>query len=494
MRIAVVSALLILSFVRSASARVGFDREVVKIKGRVLTTTHGDLDGDGQSDLLVAYRRGTGLDAHRYLGIFFRRKDGFASAPSIAFEVPKQAILFDLGQVDGRPGLEVLYMSDTGVWAHSFAGGKGRPVKKLISVPTLLGYPEPDKLARWNFARELEGRDVVFVPGRREFELFTFKESGFKSDCRLNIQRRTTVYGPSDRWDYALMVTTRIPSLSFAQLSEDDNLDFVTHQGGRISVHLGDGKGCFSRLPDRRQLYEMRTDEEIRNDSATVSSEISDLDRDGHADLVLTKVGGGLTRLRTVVKMYRGDGLGGFEIKPAQSLESSGFGAYIHYGDIDADGSVEMVQPKMDISIVGLTKILLSSRVTIDVLIRRAATNGPSFFEAKPTQTLQTTFGFDFSRPSGVLGTIPVFEQDFDGDGVPDALLSKGRDEMGLHRGQRKRSEPFMDDASLGLNGPGSFSTAVIKPNPKGRPELVVWFPDQASLGDLVYIYRMKRG
>jgi hypothetical protein len=280
-----------------------------------------------------------------------------------------------------------------------------------------------------------------------------------------------------------------VPNLEVVEATGDAHVDLVTHLGEMFAVHPGRPDGCFARRAQRRQLLRIRTPEEQRTGAASVSAALEDFDGDGLADLALTKVSGGLTDMKTEIRLFRGEKGGGFATPPRQRFETEGFGAFSEYEDIDGDGQVEMVQPRAEVSILGLTKILLSSSVSLDVLIRERSADGDRFFDPEPVQILETSFGLDFSQPSGLLGAVPVFGHDFDADGRPDALLSKGRDEMGLHRGQAGEVI-FEDDAPYAIEGEGSYAAFVVEPGPGRRPELLVWYPNRRGLDDTFLIHR----
>lgn len=483
-----------------ASGAVGFEARTSRVPGQIADVVAADLDGDGKEDLAVTYRRGEGPSAQTFVAVFFRGAPGFGPTPDLAFAAPRGAAIFDVGPLDEEPGAELVYLTDTGVWAHGFRGRNPSPVRKILPVLSLVAEPELGDLPAWDFVRApAPGMETtVIVPGRRSLRLFRPGASGLEPACRVDVEQRSyyAVSGSRSRGrrggasgSYAFGVTTTIPHLELVEATGDDRLDLVTHVDDLLAVHPGTEGGCFERKAVRRQRFGMRTPEEERTGAASVGAEVVDIDGDGIADLVLTKVSGGLTDLKTEIRLYPGEKGGGFASKPRQTFLDEGFGAFSRYVDVDGDGKLEMVQPRAEVSILGLTRVLLSSSVSLDVLIRRRSSSPERFFDPEPVQELTTTFGLDFSQPSGLLGSIPVFGEDFDGDGRPDALLSKGRDEMELHRGRPGR-KPFEGDARYGLEGEGSSATLVLDPGSGARPELLVWYPRRRGKEDTMVVHR----
>lgn len=525
------------SFRREAYAEaVGFTGQSSKVPGQVMSVAPGDLDGDGLEDLTVAYRRGVGPTAERFLAVFFRRPEGLSRTPDLAFGAPRGAAIFDVGDVDGAPGEELVYLTDSGVWAHGFGGRTGKPVEKILPALSLIGDPEDDDLPSWDFVRNLSsgaeamakgaGRDrgspssgrngglsqaststpseaarpatTILLPGRRDLRLFRPGASSVEPFCRVRVEQKSYYSvqgaGPASPrgargGSFAFRVTTTIPNLELVEADGDGRLDLVTHFEDLISFHPGTEDGCFARTAARRQLMGMRTREELRSDDAFVSASVQDLDGDGIADLALTKVSGGLTNFRTEIRLHRGEKGGGYASEPAQVFQTEGFGAFAQFEDIDGDGAVDMVQPRAEISILGLTRVLLSQTAAIDIVIRKRSSDPRRFFDPEPVQVLETVFGLDFSSSSGLLGSIPLFGHDFNGDGRPDLLLSRGKDRMALHRG-RAGAKPFEDDSRYVLEGPGSFSTRVLRPGLGMAPEVLVWYPGRKGLDDTLNVYR----
>lgn len=482
------------------AGRVGFEARTSKVPGQIVALEPGDLDGDGTQDLLVVYRRGSGTSARRFVGVFFGRATGFERGPDVAFSVPTEAAVFDVGDVDGQPGDEAVYLTESGVWAHGFRGRKAEPPRRILGLLSLVGDPEEGDLPAWDFVRTLTATaagSVVMVPGRRELRLFREQDGALVEFCEVDISRRSyySTGGPGGGRSsgpgsgFSFQATTSIPHLSFVEATGDARVDLVTHRDDLFELHPGTADGCFSRSAVRRQQLRVRSAEEQRRGEASVSARVKDLDGDGIADVALTKVSGGLTNLRTEIRLHRGRAGGGFEARPVQVFQASGFGAFARFQDIDGDGRMEMVQPRAEVSIIGMTRVLLSSSFTVDVLIRRSSDRPGQVFTENPVQTLRTTFGLDFGSASGLLGSAPLFGHDFDGDGRLDLMLSKGKSEMGLHRG-RTGPKPFEDRDRFGLEGPGSIATRVLTPGLGRRPEVLIWYPGRKGLDDTFYTYR----
>lgn len=493
-------ALVVYSFVLTTTPslaradRTGFEARVSTVPGHLLSVSHGDLDGDGLEDLVATYKRGASGQVDRYVAVFFRRASGLPPKPDLAFEALDAAVVYDVGEVDGRPGDEIVYLTDTGVWAHGFPDREAHPVRRLVATASLFAEPQRDALSHWDYVRKIDGKVLVMVPGTRDIRMFRVGKAGLEPACRIRIDRRSTYSGAFSGASgmggapFGLRVTTTLPTIDFIDATGDGRADLVSHFEDFLSIYPGGEDGCFDLRPSHRQAMNARTPEELSSGNMSAMATPVDLDGDDVADLVVTKIGGGLTDLHTEIRLHRSAKGGGFEKEPSQVFELSGFSAFSVFEDVDGDGAIEMVQPKAEISIMALTQVLLSSTFSIDVLVRRAV-KGRSFFSEEPVQTLSTEMGIDFSRPNGLLGAIPQFGHDFDGDGRLDVLMSKGKDEMGLYRGVAGE-EPFESDDKLGFDGPGSIATRVVDPGKGRAPEVVVWYPGRPGMKGTIRSYR----
>lgn len=491
-----------------AEGRAEFVRQALSIPGSLLAVEYGDLNGDRRTDLVVSYRRGAGPDARRYIGVFLRSDKGYPGIPSIAFRAPARASLFDVGDALRDPGGpardEIVYLTATGVFAQVVEGTAPRPSVRVVNVSTLAAGPEEARLEAWDFLRPAGpgGPLVLLVPGRRTLFVYRRGPAGFVRWAALSLGMfhryaaesptvRRTRRGATPGRGFSVRATTIVPTVDFVEQTGDDRLDIVSHYEDRVAVHPQEADGSFDRQPAHRQWFRMRTPSELETRDTALSAHVQDLDADGIADLALTKIGGGITTLKTEVRLYRGRPGGGFQPEPAQRFTDDGFAVLTQYTDVDGDGRLEMVHPRSEVSIVSMTRAMLSSELSLDVRIRRSTKAGPAFFQARPVQALTARYGLDLTVGAAVRGAAPAFGHDFDGDGRRDALLSRGADKLGIFAGTARLKEPFNDDAWETLSVPGSQFTRVVPSRSDGRarPQVVVAYPGRRKLSGTLYVF-----
>lgn len=486
-----------------SGAQAGFDRQDLQVPGSLLWVTPSDLDGDGWTDLVVSYLRGRGPKAQRYIGVFFRSEKGYPGRPQLAFAAPNGAGAFDVGDAVGDAAEELLYLTSSGVFVQPVVDRKAQRPVRLLGASTLMTGPEENDLVAWDFLRKIEPDKppLLIVPGRRALRLYRRNGDKFESfhDLRVDMMSYIDAESPTYRRSrrgggpgrqYAFRVTTIIPNVDFIDQTGDGRWDVVTHYEDRVAVFAQDAEGKLAERPTKRQWFSVRTPEEQEARDSGVSAQIQDLDGDGIADLCLAKIGGGLSTLKTELRLYRGLAGGGFETTPAQVFEDEGFANLVTFRDVNGDGRLEMIHPHSEVSIMSMSRALLSQTISLDVRIRKQA-SAPKFFNPKPIQTVTARYGLDFTVGTAIRGTAPLFGYDFNQDRRLDVILPEGSDKMGLHRGQTGEDDWFEDEARIRLSAPGTNQTLIVpsRSDDKARPDLLMYYVARKDLTGKLYVF-----
>lgn len=494
--LALTATALLLASATPAEAKARFSKVELAVPGQIFWIDWGDLDGDGLVDLVVGYGRGIGPEAQRYLAVFFRGPAGFAREPDLKFGAPPSTAIYDLG--DALPGGadEIVYMSRFGVYAQSLAGRKAQNPVQILRARTVIGSPEEEDLVRWDFLRSMGNGEapVLIIPDGSGIDLYRRDEAGaWKRWSKIDASdysfydAESTVYKPGRRGGagsrpFSIRVTTVIPTLTFIDQTGDAKLDLVTSYQDRAAVYVQRPDGTITSSPTYSRWFELLTPEEQSTHDSEMTMDVGDLDGDGVADLSLGKIGGGLTNLKSETRIYLGKRGGGFAASPAQVFKEPGFATLSGFHDLDGDGKLEMVHPYTEVTVLGMSRVLLSSKLTLDLRFRRR--NGPKVFDEKPVQTLEMVFGLDYATGAALRGAPPIFGHDFDGDGKKDALISAGAEAIELHRGIFSGEVMFDEDATLKLSAPVSRETYAVpvRTGPGSMVDVLVSYVDHPKL------------
>jgi len=487
-----------------AAAAPAFETQTLRVPGAVLWVDHGDLDGDGNRDLVVSYRRGGGPAAERFFAVFYRGAKGFGTRPSHAFRAPAGAVAFDLGPAPDGGRAELFLWAREGVFALAFAGREVDRPRALVTASSLAGAPESGDLPRWDFVRVVDGEPVIVLPTARGVRIHRRGEGGWTLGSTVPVRPIELVDAETDTFrpgedggapvrNYALRVTRMVPKLTFIDQTGDGRSDLVSAFEDRIEVFAARKDGTFGVEPVFRRWFRLRTAEEIENRDATLYATVAHLDGDGVADLALAKSSGGLTTFRSEVRLHRGLEGGGFASEPTQTFEHGGIGSLVSFVDLDGDGRVEMLQPSAEISLAAMVRALFSKQFRVDVELRGHGGDDVPF-ETDPRQRLAARFDLDFSASAGVRGSPPLFGHDFDGDGRPDALVPDGGERMALHQGLADSERFFRTEAFVYVEGPGSGTTVVLEPGREDAlPDVLVYYVGRDDLHSRLLVHLNRR-
>lgn len=502
-----IAVLLVSLLAAEASAKLRFEKQELTAPGQLLWLDWGDLDGDGWTDLAISYHRGTGPESQRFIAVFFRSEKGYPARPDLMIAPPYNAAIFDLGDALPAPGVELVYLTQFGVTAQSLAGRKAGVPTAIVRSRTIVGPVEEEDLVRWDFLRTIPGRgDVIVLPTRGPIELWKQENGSWKRWCKVEAQRwayydaesitfKGGRRGGGGARPFSLRMTTIVPTVTFLDNDGDGAADLIATYEDRVAVYPMRADGTISSTAAHTRWLQLLTREEQASRDTELTLDVQDVDGDGLADLSASKIGGGLTTLRSETRIHLGQRGGGFSGAPSQVFRDDGFATIVRYADVDGDGKNEMIHPHVGVSIMSMSQVLLSSKMTLDLRVRRLAPGSGKVFEEKPVQTLETVFGLDFSTGGALRGAAPIFGHDFDGDGKRDVILTQGSDELQLYRGLGKKDELFEDDGTITLSAPVSRETFAVpqRADGKGGIDVVLAYVDQAKRAGKILVFLHQR-
>jgi hypothetical protein len=311
------------------------------------------------------------------------------------------------------------------------------------------GEGEPQGGLEWVVDLNGDGLSELVVPRLDGFTVVTQNAAG------ALVQRAVLRTRPKSellRWYRRQRVAYDLPSVFYVAMNGSPWKSVVAYGNGILSVFHLNGQGAAAeRRPDAEVDLQPPEpfDPKAPWDPPLLLVLAADLNKDGRLDLVFSKASSGDNDLnaKTRILVYYGrDGEPGavaFRQEPDQVYALEGFTLPILL-DMDGDGAMDLVLVNVEFTFWTAVKALIARSVSADAAYYRMRQR-----EQYPKQPDdQGTFSVKFSLGRFSHQPISAFG-DFNGDGLPDLLLSTGSDTLGVHWGRKNAFWKSSPDATV---------------------------------------------
>ena len=464
-----------------------FDVKRLMVLGDVVAVTTADLDGDGKPDIVVGYTSGTGPQTKRFLAIFWNKDGAFGTAPDVALGLDDvEAFGFDLADVDGQPGDELLLVTPHGVLFRSFHGRLPSAPVSLVQQATAFTRPAPGALPRLRIVQDVSapGSRELLVAGPTTLAVYKSQGAGHyvrAAELALDVQAGWNAADQLRRLDRArsklvpyFRLSFAFPSLYIADVDGDGLLDVVATLEDRVAIYRQLPGFTFATAPSFRRDFAIRTPEELKEAGTQASITVSDVDGDGIADLVVRKlVARGLASVTTTTYVFFGRKGGEYADAPDQILEGEGAtGTDVELFDVTGDGHPDLVVPSVNIGIFAIVKILLNRTLSINFQVFPFEPAKRRFAD-KPAAERELSFTLNFSGVADVQA-IDMFG-DYNGDKRVDLAFGTGDDELSIFLGGQ--GTLFADSASARIPVRAVGRLESVDLDGKGRSDMLLYYP-----------------
>jgi hypothetical protein len=269
-----------------------------------------------------------------------------------------------------------------------------------------------------------------------------------------------------------------------ADYNGDGAVDVIATLEDRLQVFLQAPDGSFARQSAASVDFDVRTQEEKQDGDTELRTMAADINNDGFADAVVTKMTAkGLSSFRSVISLFWGRALG-YPTVPDQVIVSEGSAsAEVTIRDVNGDGNLDLIMPSIHISIAAIIRILITRNVPITYNIFLCH-DGPRYPD-RPDFEKEVNYKIDLSGESDTQAM--TLDGDFNGDKIRDFVLATGDDELSVYKGSQGNSrelfarkpssrvtaDAFGDLIAEDLNHDGFSDMLLRYPNTKDKKGFV---------------------
>lgn len=455
-------------------------------EGRVIETFATDLDGDSRMDLLAEVQIGWRPEKRGAVAFFRQAEEGLPLVPTAIMIVKPDWVMHDVGEVAGERQWCVTDSDGLLCLKGSRLGADAQP-ERVIEARPLWRFRHDDPPACWDFIRDFngDGRDDILIPVEEGLAVYQWVADGEG----MRYQRGPLLAIPMDAYafsglamsqralDYSAGMAMRIPRLVSTDINGDGRPDLCALWREHVQCHLQKEDLNFEREPEARLFFNVLTQQEKRRGGVNFFQTLDDLNGDGLADLMMSKVWGGVREMQSRIEIRWGssarqDGHR-WNAEPDQVIKAEGYTGQQWLLDWDKDGRKEIILPNVEIGVFKMVGVLMSGTISVNYL-RYGFKEG---LYGAPKALTEFILPLDLSRGAIIPGMRPVFGYDFNGDARPDAASAPDPDTLVILLGQPDGSL----DSETRMAVATSLNTHFADLNGDGATDIHTIFPEDAA-------------
>ncbi|MCZ6690671.1 MAG: VCBS repeat-containing protein [Planctomycetota bacterium] len=461
----------------AGETEAGWRRQEFRLPGDVWAVIPADENGDGRIDLVVTH----GSSAGPQISVFLQGESGFPTTPQETWSAPHGAMAVIVDDIVAGGGAEVATIQSKGIVLHRRRQDEaGRVYASWKLIDSFFDFGVQERLERWDLTVDLDGDSIreVIVPSRDGYRIIDGSDPNRERSTRLLVPAWTELDPAGRSRMMGRLFTSRssLPRLVLRGLNGDSLKDLAFLHGGALMGFIRGEDGSFASRPDLVQ--ELLPVQKLGAGAiGQVVSQLTDLTRDGLADLVVSRVIGEIgffETLRTHVAIFHATGPGRFRETPDQVILVKGVSIEPKLLDFDRDGDLDLFVSALRTDMFTNIKNVIVRWVTITY--HGYLNQGDGTFSRAPS------FSRDVDIPVGLIEqgkTVPLawFNGDFDGDGMGDVLSVEGPERTVAYPGRRDGDRiGFGEDPIFSIAGAASDGVEIADLTGDGRSDVIMRF------------------
>lgn len=467
-----------------------------------------DLNGDRLLDLAMVFSLASRPETYFFRVCLQDKAAGFTGKCS-EMTLPREARAFDVGEVDGKPGAELVLLANNGVTMASFAGSQFSGFKKVLSDSGIFGGTDPDLpvLLRCLWDLNADGKKELILPTTKGPVIHSFAEPEFVVSQRINspadITYRVGSMGDISNTDdvnqflrfrpYEQRATAHftVPDVFVVDFNGDKRLDIVTLLKNTLKVFPQGADGKFPAAPAVTVKKSILSPQEKGMSFAGEAMTFADLDGDGMCDIIMMKWGSSEERTQMDRYIYYSRPGMKYPAQPDQIVRSESAAVDFGIHDLNRDGKLDLIIPFFHFAPAQAFKVMTENSIKIQFRIFLMQANGrysqdPGKTFAKVDKRILLNYKID------VLGLIFDFKtliegrfhplinmgHDFNSDGYPDLIADTGSDKLTFYWGNAQVNYPASPNLSIDFESAMDYDLADL--NGDRKADVVTFYESEA--------------
>ncbi|NLI16677.1 MAG: VCBS repeat-containing protein [candidate division Zixibacteria bacterium] len=445
------------------------------VGGAVINCEFADLNHDKKSEALLFFDDESSGELVRKMALYALDKDRFETRPRQVLEIDKSMVCFDIFDIDGDDDLDLLLMSNRGVYAHIYQNGTfSLGLSEIVLNTTIFGAALVENIEQWSFALTVDSvtkNFLIFVPTITGFDLYQQNRGKFELKQAIYYDHLSAVSGKAaydNKKPLGFRIGNALPAIVISDYNGDKLLDIFVIDGRTICIFKRNFDGRFDKTPAEIFGKNLMTYDERRQGKTAVGYEIYDMNRDGIADIVATKNSGDVTSYRTSVQLFRGRPNGGFNLNAVRQFNVANGASNPFVHDLNLDGRLDLIIPSLKLGFMSTLKILLLKSVEVNIAVYLQ--NQADEFPDKPDFEKSFSFEADISQSIDYSGILSL-DGDYDGDGRNDLLIHEGDGILKIYTNSARGV--FEESASREIQILRPDGISVVDLNGDGKDEII---------------------
>jgi hypothetical protein len=440
MKIAKILVCLLFPCLSLAQASSHFRIHQLKVRGEIQEILDQDLDRDGFKELVVIHYTDANNVAQRYISVFWTGSDSrYIPQNSFEMAIPSRFTIYDFGSLPGEKQEVIILLSKNTAEYYRWNNHKLEGPTKLLGFSgQLVQLSDSDRLSYYDFFYDFnqDGQNELLIFQAGWAKLFYLRQNKW-TETALELPMDISYIYPSGMRDLythmEMTVTYRTPNIFLEDLDDDSKLELFACSGKKLWIFRLNPEGIYNSEPDRKITIKM----DLPSGSPSAprqrpqyNLQITDLDQDSRADLIITGQHGTFFSPKSETRLYYGKNNWADQAnknpKPDRIWNFNAWVVGPFIRDTNADKNNDLIVTTIESGIFQTIQTLVASDFPVEW---RYYLSTNHTLPDQPSAVDRINLRIDLPR-GRMLGGIPNVFADFNGDNVDDLIYGKSETEL----------------------------------------------------------------